>query len=100
MDRVQNFIDKTRDEIDSYYSMIEQFPKKEPGMILQDLAVISGRVSEIRTKITRIESSNRKLQQLRTKEIDPLLEEVDRQYKIWSRIISVRQQEFDMARSL
>lgn len=66
------------------------------GEILRALAAMSGRASEVRCHLMRTES--RRGQGFRTRELDPFIEELDRQFKIWSRYHAVLQQEWDMSK--
>jgi hypothetical protein len=66
-----------------------------PDEIFVRLAGMSARLSEIRFQVVR--SDQRVLQAFRTREIDPFLEEVDRQFKIFSRIQTVKEWELKMA---
>lgn len=84
-----------REELDGYYSVMKGFDSLNPDQVLRKLAAMSARFSEIRTQIVRRE--NVELKKFRTTEIDPFLGECDRQFKIWSRLISVSRMEYDMS---
>lgn len=79
-------------ELDGYYALMREFSGADMTEILMGLAAFSARASEIRTVLVREE--NRRAQSFRTKELDPFLEEVDRQFKVWSRLQAVRDMEF------
>jgi hypothetical protein len=83
-------------EIDSYYEAMALFGQMDLGEILMRLAAISARASGVRSQVVRTES--RRMAAFRSRELDPLIEEVDRQFKIWSRLQSVRSMEWDMSR--
>lgn len=87
-----------RQELDDFYSIMAEFSGYEVDEILAHLSSFSARMSAIRTQIVRSES--RSLNSFRTKEIDPFLEECDRQYKIWSRQQAVRQFDWEVTRGL
>ena len=59
------------------------------------LAAITARLTEIRIHLHRVDS--RRFTALRTREVDPLLDEADRQFRIFSRLQAVRTFEFEMA---
>lgn len=88
-------VDVWRNELDEYYSVFRAFPTMSHDEILVRLASYSARASEIRSTLVRNE--NRAYTAFRTKEIDPFLTECDRQFKIWSRILSVRSFEFELS---
>jgi hypothetical protein len=67
----------------------------EPDQIMVTLAGISARVIEIRANLVRRE--DRISQKLRTMEVEPLVDECDRQFKLWSRIQSIRELDWKMS---
>lgn len=91
-------LDQYRLEMDVFYKKMREFHKKEPDTIFQELAAMTSRFSHIRSKIVRVES--KVWQNFRTKEIDPFIEECDRQFKIWSRAFSVRSLDWEMTKGV
>jgi hypothetical protein len=89
-------VQRLQAEIDSYYEAMALFGQMDLGEILMRLAAISARASGVRSQVVRTES--RRMAAFRSRELDPLIEEVDRQFKIWSRLQSVRSMEWDMSR--
>lgn len=85
-----------RQEIDSFYGVIRQFNSYDSVEVMRNLSAMSARASEMRTRLVR--TDNRRAVTFRTKEIDPFLEEVDRQFKIHSRIVAIQQQEWEISR--
>ncbi len=83
-------------EIDQYYMQMIEFNEIDVRGTMAALAAISSRVSFMRSQIIR--SEGRLAKSFRTGQIEPLLEEVDRQFKTWSRYQSVAQMEFDASR--
>lgn len=83
-----------RAELDHYYISMQQFQQFEPDEIFMALAGFSARASEIRSHLVRQQS--RASAAFRTQEIDPFLAEVDRQFKLWSRVVTVRGQDIEM----
>lgn len=80
-----------QDEINDYLRRLKELNGLPPAEVFQTLSAISARLAEIRNRLIRVE--NRRFTALRTKEIDPLIEEVDRQFKFHSRIQAVREAE-------
>lgn len=86
--------DRLNAELDDYYHRLTQFTGMPIFEVFQTISAISARTSEIRHQLIRFE--DRRSTALRTKHVDPLLEELDRQFKIISRLQSVRQMEYEM----
>lgn len=80
-------------EVNDYLTRLKELPALPPVDVFMTLSAISARLAEIRNRLVRTET--RRFVSVRTKEIDPLIEEVDRQFKIHSRIMAVRQMEWD-----
>ncbi len=78
-------------EVDDYLRRLKTLNGLPPTEVFQTLSAISARLAEIRNRLIRVD--NRRLTALRTKEVDPLIEEVDRQFKFHSRIQAVREAE-------
>jgi hypothetical protein len=93
--RASQFLTDARTELDNYYREMQDFDKIDPGQIFKRLAAMSARASFIRSKIVR-RSQGPDVNNFRTKEIDPFIAEVDRQFKVWSRYLSVVQIDWEM----
>ena len=87
---------KWREEMDSYYKLMETFDSEPVDEVMRALASMTSRFSQIRSWIVRSES--RAGTHFRTKEVDPFIEECDRQFKIWSRILSVQSMDWELSR--
>jgi len=94
----QVLLDGWRTEIDGYFEIMRDFPNLSPQDCLVALAAMSARVSEIRTQIVRLKTT--RLEKFRTQEVDFFIAECDRQFKIWSRLISVAKFEHDVHRGM
>lgn len=84
------------DEIDKMHERMQDYPSMDVGEVLAHLAGVSARLSHIRTYLVRYPAG--KASRFRTQIIDKTLEEVDRQFKAWSRVLSVRQMEWDISK--
>jgi hypothetical protein len=89
-------LEDLRLELDSYFEMMSDFRSYDTVNILMDISSMTARASYIRTKI--VTCQERPVQNFRTKELDPFIYECDRQFKIWSRLITLRNMEFDQTR--
>lgn len=72
------------------------FDALDPVSIFKELAAISARASEIRAYLVRAQT--RAASTFRTQEIDYMLQECDRQFKTWSRVVSVQTLDWEMTR--
>lgn len=89
-------IHSCQQEFDSYYVAMRQFSDLDVTEIFMAIAAFSARACEIRSNLGRNES--RRAAAFRTREIDPFLEACEFQFKVWSRLQSVRQMEVDLSR--
>lgn len=90
----QVYIDGLRDELDEYYTGLKTLAHMPPEEVFHWLSAVSARLVEVRAHLHRSES--RRCAALRTREVDPLLEEVDRQFKFHSRIAAMNELEWKM----
>lgn len=88
--------DAWREELDSYYATMRSFSEGELAQILSQLSAMSARASEIRGQLSRGDS--RQANAFVSREVEPFLAEVDRQFKIWSRYQAVLSFEWEMER--
>jgi hypothetical protein len=63
--------------------------------VMQTISSVSARLCEIRAYLYQVDS--RRSQALRIREVDPLIEECDRQFKIHSRIQSIKEVEYKLS---
>lgn len=89
-------ISSWRAEITKYLQDMNDFQFQEASEVFRNLAAYSARASWIRNQL--MQKAARPYVAFRTGEVDPFLAEVERQFKIWSRIVAVTQQEWDMSR--
>lgn len=85
-----------RSELDGYYVQMRAFDAMDVTDIFQKVAAWSGRAAELRSHLVRQES--RRAATFRTRELEPFLEQLDFQFRVYSRLQSVRQMEADLAR--
>lgn len=95
IDHNRSDVDTWRGELDSYYQQMHLFQQMEPDEIFVALSAFSARASEIRSHLVRVDT--RLHTSFRTREIDPFIDECDRQFKLWSRVQSVKDMEFRMS---
>lgn len=88
-------IESVRTEINDAFEDMKTFINREPDEIMRLVAGHSARLSEIRVRIQRIEDVHRLWKNVRTREVEPTLDQLGQQFTIASRLHSVR--EFDYA---
>lgn len=86
-------INQARVEVDDAFKDIETFVNREPDEIMRLAAGHAGRLSFIRVRVMRIEDYKHQWKDVRTRELEPCLEQLDKQWAHGSRLHSVR--EFD-----
>lgn len=86
-------MDQAREEVDDAFKDMEQFHAMEPDEIMRRAGGHSARLSYIRVRVMRIEDFARQWKDVRTRELEPALVQLEHQYNIASRLHSVR--EFD-----
>lgn len=84
-------------EIDTMLSAIRGFWDMEPDQRFRMSAAMSARCTELAIHLHRLEG-RREWRQIRTMQVERLLAELDRQFKIASREIEVRRQDLEMVR--
>lgn len=92
----QEWVTAIHQELDDYLVELRSMRSKDPVEVFMTLSSITARLTEIRVICVRSES--RRLTSLRTREIDPMIEECERQFRFHSRIQSTRQMDWDMAK--
>ena len=95
VDPKNDWIENYQGELDAYYAAMQQLNQMLPSLVMQKLSSWSARASEIRSQLVRVDS--RRSTAFRTREVDPFLTECDRQFKIHSRIESIRDLDWKMA---
>ena len=88
-------IESIRVEINDAFEDMKTFHNREPDEVMRLVAGHSARLSEIRVRIQRIEDVHRQWKNVRTREVEPTLDQLGQQFTIASRLHSVR--EFDYA---
>lgn len=92
----RNGLESLRDELDDYFAIMQKFESMDPTEVMFALSAMSARASEMRFHVVR--QDNRMANSFRTKEVEPFLEECERQFKIHSRIATLRALEWDMSK--
>ena len=93
-------IETVRQEVDDAFADMKTFLNREPDEVMRMVSGHSSRLSELRVRIQRIEDFHRQWKPVRVREIEPALEELERQFSIASRLQSVRELDFRVERGM
>lgn len=94
--RDQRFVLAAREELDTYFVDLKRLKSWQPAEVFLWLSGVTARLVELRTICWRSES--RRLTALRSREIDPLIDECERQFRFHSRVEATRRIEWDAMR--
>jgi hypothetical protein len=83
-------------ELERYLDEMSMFQSMEPDLILRKLSSFTARASLMRHHVVRVPSKT--ADAFRNREIDPFISECDRQFKIWSRMVSILNLDWDMSK--
>lgn len=83
-------------EIDQYLQSIQAFSRMDPDEVLRLISAVTARLAYLRVQLMR--EGGQRANKLRTSELDPLMENLDLQFKIASRLLTSRQFDFEVTR--
>lgn len=89
-------IDSVRGEVDDAFNDMRQFHNREPDEVIRLISGHSSRLAELRGRIHRVEDFHRQWRGIRTREIEPALEELGKQFQMASRQLAVRELDWKM----
>lgn len=85
-------------EIDRMLEEVREFYVLEPDQVMRVVAALSARCTELVVHLHRVEGKFREFKQIRTMQIQPLLLELDRQFRLASRGVELRRQDLELMR--
>ncbi len=80
------------DEIDLMLRAVRGMWDMEPDQVMRMISAMSARLTEMATHLHRLEGK-REWRQVRTMQVERLLAECDRQFKLSSRMVEIRRQD-------
>lgn len=86
-------------ELAAIKAAIRTWYSKQPDEVVREASAYSARLTEMWTELRLIEAYDRTYLQLRTMQVQPVLDEIDRQYKFATSRIAMMRQDIDMLRS-
>jgi hypothetical protein len=82
-------------ELDGMRAQVRAFPDQDPSDVLMTISGIAGRLAEIRAWLYR--DNSQRCTQIRTREVDPLRDDLDLQFRLFSRRIAFLEWELKMS---
>ena len=85
-------------ELAGIKTAIRLWHTKQPDQVLYEASAYSARLTEMWTELRLIESHDRTYTQLRTMQVQPVLDEIDRQHRFTTSRIAIARQDIDLSR--
>lgn len=90
--------DQIEAELDGILVVIRDFWTMEPDHVMSHCAAMTARLTELEVLLHRVEVRDRQFKQIRTMQVQKIIDELERQFKIASRLIEVRRQDMETIR--
>ena len=87
-------------ELDGILVVIRDFWTMEPDQVMAHCAALTARLTELEVLLHRVEVRDRHYKQIRTMQVQKIVDELDRQFKIASRLVEVRRQDLESLRGM
>lgn len=87
-------------ELDLIAASIRVFYKLPPDLVMRQAAGYTARLTELCVLLHRVEGLSREYTRIRTQQVERFLAELDRQFKVASRLIEVNRQDIDALRGM
>lgn len=87
-------------ELDGILVVIRDFWTMEPDQVMAHCAAMTARLTELEVLLHRVEARDRSYKQIRTMQVQKLVDELERQFKIASRLVEVRRQDIESLRGM
>ena len=89
--------EKVESEIDTMLATVREFWNMEPDAVMRMSSALSARCTEMSVYFYRFEG-RREWKQVRTMQVEKLLAEIDRQFRMSSRLVEIRRQDMETMR--
>jgi len=80
-------------ELDGIAAAIRMMHVKPADQVMRECSAYSSRLTELQVLLARVETIDRQYLKVRTQQVERFLSEIDRQYKIASRLIEAQRQD-------
>lgn len=84
-------------ELAGIKAAIRTWFEKQPDQVLREAAAYTARLTEVWTELRLIEVHDRSYLQMRTMQVQPVIDEIDRQYRFAQSRIAMLRQDLDLA---
>lgn len=85
-------------ELAGIKTAIRTWYDKQPDQVIREASAYSARLTEIWTGLQLLEPHDRQWTRTRTQQVQPILDEIDRQYRFAQSRIAIARQDIDLAR--
>lgn len=85
-------------ELAGIKAAIRSWFQKDPDQVMREASAYSARCTELWTELRLIEEYDRDFKQVRTMQVDPVLQEIGRQYEFAKSRVALMRQEIDTLR--
>ncbi len=85
--------EQIQNELDGIAAAIRMFHLKQPDQVMRECGAYGARLTELIVLLHRVESLDRQYTRVRTQQVQTWLSELDRQFKIASRLVEVQRQD-------
>jgi hypothetical protein len=86
-------------ELAGIKAAIRTWYEKQPDEVIREASAYSARLTEMWTELRILEQYDRTLTQLRTMQVTPVIDEIDRQFKMNQSRIAMTRQDLDLNRT-
>lgn len=83
-------------ELDGISLAIRMFAMKQPDQVMRECSAYSARLTELCVLLHRVEATDRQYTRIRTQQVERFLAELDRQFRVASRLIEVQRQDLEL----
>lgn len=90
--------EEIQNELDEISRAIRNFHLKQPDQVMRESAAYSARLTELQVLLHRVESTDRQYTRVRTQQVERFLTEIDRQFKVASRLLEAQRQDLELMR--
>lgn len=85
-------------ELDGILLVIRDFWTMEPDEVMGHIAAQTARLTELEVLLHRVEARDRQFKQIRTMQVQKMIDGLERQFRIASRLVEVRRQDMETLR--
>ena len=86
-------------ELAGIKAAIRTWHQKQPDEVIREASAYSARLTELWTELRILEQYDRQFTQLRTMQVTPVIDEIDRQYRFAQSRIAMTRQDLDLNRT-